>query len=310
MMKYLVILLSDKSLSYCHYNNAYLGNGLIPLDILKNGIIFGMKQNLMIQFVYPDEALPKEYEDVIESIDSVKYKSISVAEREDVGISDNWPDRPCDVQTKNLIVRRSIEELLMDDMSIVESSIRHFSRINIVITDIEAVKGIMEIKYKQWITGLSTALIALYNDGVKCQINVLTDRILLDSAKHCNAGVESITLAPDGKFYICPAFYYSEMENAGTLGKGVVIKNRQLLKLENAPICKICDAYHCKRCVWLNKKLTQEINTPSKQQCVSALIEREGSRLIVESLRTGNMNMNIEIPVLDYEDPFEKLISL
>lgn len=42
---------------------------------------------------------------------------------------------------------------------------------------------------------------------------------------NCNAGWESVTLAPDAKFYVCPAFYLGNDGYAiGDLQKGLDIK--------------------------------------------------------------------------------------
>ena len=38
------------------------------------------------------------------------------------------------------------------------------------------------------------------------QFNLLTDRMMLKEMNNCNAGYESITLAPDGNLYICLSF--------------------------------------------------------------------------------------------------------
>ena len=69
MLQYLVILLDDTSVSFCHYSNPIKERRLMPLDILKKGILWAMKENLMIQFVFPDYTLPNKYLDVIETID-------------------------------------------------------------------------------------------------------------------------------------------------------------------------------------------------------------------------------------------------
>ena len=71
-LQYIVILLDDTSVSFCHANNPIKEKNLIPLETLREAITFSMKQNLMIQFVYPDYDLPKEYCDLIETIDHVK----------------------------------------------------------------------------------------------------------------------------------------------------------------------------------------------------------------------------------------------
>ena len=136
--------------------------------------------------------------------------------------------------------------------------------------------------------------------------NLLTDRMFLDKMNNCNAGDESITLAPDGKFYICPAFYLDGSKAVGDLENGLDIKNRQLYRLDHAPICRKCDAWQCRRCVWLNRKTTLEVNTPSHEQCVVAHIERNASRRLLKEIRTlGEFLPEKEIKEIDYLDPFD-----
>ena len=69
MMKYLVILLSDQSTSFCYYNasNNHNGDKLIPIETLRNAIKYAFMEDLFIQFVMPSFPLPKEYEDIIAS---------------------------------------------------------------------------------------------------------------------------------------------------------------------------------------------------------------------------------------------------
>ena len=149
----------------------------------------------------------------------------------------------------------------------------------------------------------------LYVDGKSPQLNLLTDRMMLSKMNNCGAGDTNITLAPNGKFYICPAFYYeNETDSIGDLEKGLVIKNKQLYKLEYAPICRHCDAYQCKRCIWLNRKMTLEVNTPSHEQCVVAHLERNTSRELLNNIRKHGTFLPEQdgIKEIDYLDPFDK----
>jgi CXXX repeat peptide maturase len=142
------------------------------------------------------------------------------------------------------------------------------------------------------------------------ECNLVTDRLVLGAMNNCDAGVKHITVSPAGRFYICPGFYYwQEAGDVGSLDEGLHIGNAHLLTTEYAPICRACDAYHCRRCVLLNKQLTQEINTPSRQQCVGAHCEREASRRLLDLLgqakRLNEAMPPAAIPPLDYLDPFE-----
>ena len=105
--------------------------------------------------------------------------------------------------------------------------------------------------------------------------------------------------------HLCQA--YEDMgDSVGDVNKGLDIPNQYLYKLENAPICRHCDACQCKRCVWLNRKMTLEVNTPSHEQCVAAHLERNASRQLQKNIRKyGEFLPEIdEIKEIDYLDPF------
>jgi CXXX repeat peptide maturase len=163
-------------------------------------------------------------------------------------------------------------------------------------------------KYKGKLEEISTIVEQEYISGSITQWNILTDRMMLTEMKNCGAGDTSITLASNGKFYICPAFYYDETEDSvGDVHNGLSIPNQHLYKLEYAPICRHCDAYQCKRCIWLNRRMTGEVNTPSQEQCVISHLERNSSRKLLYGIREHGDFMNgTEIKEIDYLDPFEK----
>ncbi|MBR2771892.1 MAG: CXXX repeat peptide maturase [Bacteroidales bacterium] len=325
MLQYLVILLDDTSVAYCHADNPLKKRNLMPLETLKKGILYGMKQNLMIQYVFPDYELPKEYAEVIESIDNVKIypvgcKPITGIEDDnnaDVEVANAIPNK---VETKNLVLRLVFSEMLAkkDEIAKLFAS---GARINLCITDVEKFTEEQIETYKQVLKEWNAVLLNLYKHGQSPQFNLLTDRMMLEKMHNCEAGVSNITLAPNGKFYLCPAFYYDEQtkvdnqlnhhqptsDNAvGDLENGLDIPNQQLLKLDHAPLCRNCDAYQCRRCIWLNRKLTWDLNTPSRQQCVMAHLERNASRDLLNDIRKiGEFMPQIDIKEINYLDPFE-----
>lgn len=187
------------------------------------------------------------------------------------------------------------------------TAITKMSRLNVVITDIDKFSEADFDTYRNILGQLVEQVKEQYVNGKYAQLNILTDRILLEGMNNCNAGWESITLAPDGKFYICPAFYLeTDGYSVGDLQTGLDIKNRQLYRLDHAPICRKCDAYQCRRCVWLNRKMTMEVNTPSHEQCVISHLERNASKQLLGSLRvSGTFSGYPEIPAINYLDPFE-----
>ena len=312
MLRYLIILLDDTSTSYCHYNNSKTEKRLISLDDLQAGILFAMKQNLTIQFVYPSYEIPVEYQKAIETIDHVKIMPSDATQITDADVV------VFDYDGKDALQCVSTEKILVLRMEGKDGACRDAinrvfamdtptpNRLNIIITDIETFTDEDFETYKQWLSELSATVNKIYHNGKTPQINLLTDRILLDKMNNCNAGIENITLAPNGKFYVCPAFYIeNEKDSIGDLKSGLDVKNRQLYKLEYAPLCRICDAYQCKRCVWLNRKTTLEVNTPSHEQCVVAHLERNASENLLKELQSVGYFPDKKISEIDYLDPFE-----
>ena len=187
--------------------------------------------------------------------------------------------------------------------------IEHVARLNVVIKDIETFTDADFAKYKAFLEEVAAKIELMYVKGKAPQFNLLTDRLMLKQMNNCGAGDTTITLAPNGKFYICPAFYYEdENDDVGDLEHGLDIKNKQLYQLGHAPICRHCDAWQCKRCIWLNRKTTLEVNTPSHEQCVVAHLERNASRLLLQNIRKHGSFLaeQEDIPELDYIDPFDK----
>jgi len=310
MLTHMVILLDDTSVSYCYYANNSKKHRLISLEDLKSGIRWAMKENLHIQFVYPDYSLPNDYLEAIETIDHTNIKPESQADGADVIVLTNWKSSAPKVLDGAIYVLRANSCELQNHIDYIRSLMAKASKIAIVLTDTEAFSDKDIPTYQTILEELSKHLCDAYQSGNAVQVNLLTDRIMLNEMNNCDAGINNITLAPNGGFYLCPAFYYDNPEenNIGNLRHGLTIKNRQLLRLNHAPICRNCDAYHCRRCVWLNCKLTLDYNTPSHQQCVIAHIERNVSQQLQKRLQESNIQLspNFEIKEIDYLDPFNK----
>lgn len=310
MIQYLIILLDKTAVSYCHYESSKTEAGLIPLDILREGIRFAMKENLAVQFVYPSFNLPDEYLEVIESIEHINIKScVRADEGVDVIIFDGFNNLfNFNFHMDTVYVLRISKTDLFANYVYLSSLFSKMSRMNIVLTDIDAYTEEDLRNYKIILDTWVEKLESLYNSGVFFQLNLLTDRMWLNKMNNCGAGDCNITLAPDGFFYVCPAFYYmKDGYTIGSLKDGLNIKNQQLYRIDYAPLCRHCDAYQCKRCVWLNQKMTLEVNTPSHEQCVIAHLERNASRDLMYRLKNKHPNFlkDYDIEKIDYLDPFD-----
>lgn len=318
MLKYLILQLDDSSTSFCHYTNDRTRRNLMSMELLNKAILWSMKENLTLQVLYPDYEIPSEYK---EALSKTYHANIvnSLCENEELRNSANvvvfdslssinyFPFK----SDTTYILRTELGNLIEQGM-LVNTILPKVDRLNIVITDPLSLTEDNQESYAQFLDRLSQKVAEEYKKQRNLQVNLLTDRMMLDCMNNCNAGEEVITLCPDGKFYICPAFYADGKDgySVGNVDGGLDIKNPQLYRLDHAPICRKCDAWHCKRCVWLNRKTTLEVNTPSHEQCVMAHIERNASRNLLSCLRTfGNYLPGKHIPELDYIDPFELIIK-
>lgn len=292
MLKYLVVLLGDAAVPYCHYEGRGASERLISPDALRRGLVFAMKENLTVQFVYPPHGVPDEIVDLTGMVDHADIKPVEEAQAGDVGVAADWDALAAPAQCEAVVVRTSLAELMRRKDELV-AAMQRFARVNVVIADIASLTEDDMKLYGEWLDGMARATRALLEAGTAVQLNLLTDRVALGKMNNCNAGHESITLAPDGNFYQCPGFYYDGSEPCGNPVDGYRVSNPELYRLDHAPICRRCDAWHCRRCVWLNRRKTLEVNTPGHIQCVVSHMERNAARMI-----------RPDIPQIDYLDPF------
>lgn len=304
MMKYLIVLLCDTSVSFCYYQNTRTTPRLMHLETLKRAIRYAMCENMLVQFIYPEYQLPPEYDDIIESIDHVKIAP-PAPHGSDIVVLHSLEDHIKAKGGETISIRLSIQEF-PDAVEAISHLINFAGRVNIALTDTPKATDNEITRYSQALDKLSDVILEKYRRGHRIQFNLLTDRLMLLKMNNCNAGHETITIAPDGNFYVCPAFYLNNDSSVGNPDTGIQIPNQQLYRLDRAPICLKCDAWHCRRCVWLNKITTWEVNTPGHGQCVVSHVEREAARKLLGKLREIDESFaNVQIEKLNYTDPFE-----
>lgn len=315
MLKYLIVQLDDSAPSFCHYPDSEKEPKLIPLDTLRKGLLRSMKENLTVQFIYPDYELPDEYAALIDSVyhaDIVSVKSensglLAGAEVIVINSLENLENFKF-AEGRAYVWRTSISDFLKNHGKL-SMILPRIDRLNVVFTDVANFKDSLKVNYAKALDNLAEVIVSEYDRQHPVQLNLLTDRILLDEMNNCNAGDECITLCPDGRYYICPAFYSDSKNAVGDVNDGLNVKNPQLYRINHAPICRTCDAWQCRRCVWMNRNLTLEVNTPGRQQCVMAHLERNASARLLENLRNNKiLGPTKVLHETDCLDPFEKLI--
>ncbi len=314
---YALIALEDGAVPFCHYENPRFGVPSPPRWIepalLKALIDYALENNIAPTFILGERRPPTALRRLLERIPHsliapwalrAEYPGamlvLSAADR--AAFAELTPN-----QGRSLILRAGRRDL-PQLAAMFDSLDGKFGRLSLHLTDIEYFTADDLDIYAEELAAISTALRKLFASGRRVEVNVLTDRIFLTTRRHCDAGERHVTVAPDGSCYICPAFLGEHADPIGIFDpeEGFVVTSPMAVTFERAPLCTRCDAWQCKRCVWLSRKLTGEYNVPSQQQCRLAHIEREASRLLLHDLgRIEPFGRLPRIVELNYADPLE-----
>ena len=316
-MQTLMVIMDSKAASFCYYETSEKPREKMSDELLKKIVYYGLTENLALNLILGDEPLTESQREILKWSDYVIYRSpkaVFAADGKTLDVfvfeTDTWTESY--TPTEHLIVRIRKENIDKLPAWLEEHS-PSVSRISLFIKDMDEMTDAELETYHNVLKRLQSWL-PEREEAKPLELSILTDRLQLEKPNHCDAGVKHVTIAPDGVFYVCPGFYYREnnrdfvISDIDTTLKTheLPIKNKQLYKLDHAPICETCDAYQCKRCVWMNKRSTLEVNTPSRQQCVCAHLERNASRDLIEPLFIQDM---VTIPEIDYLDPFDELMK-
>lgn len=308
MLTHLLLIIDKGAPSFCYYRHGCRGPELMPLATLKRAIAFAGERGLALTCLLGTAPLPPSYAALLAKVEHAEIVPAVLAEAYPEAILVDDGDEVAikrDAARRQLICRIS-RERLAEVAAMVEERVGRCARLNVYLLDLDSYTDADIGEYERQLARVADCLAGHYRRGVFPEVNIISDRLVLNRMNNCDAGVIHLTLAPNGRFYICPAFYYDdEASSVGDLESGPGIVSGQLLTLAKAPVCSGCDAYHCKRCVYLNKKATLEWNTPSRQQCLLAHREREAARRLQGELKElAAFKCQAVIPAIDYDDPF------
>ena len=317
-----LVILENGAVPFCYYENPHFHSFAepqrMPAGLLAGIVRHARKKQISLTFLLGKTRPPAKLERLLNSIDHAKIVPPSLEKSYPDGVvvldadeSFLFPELSNSLE-RNIILRVGKQGLNKCN-ALFESLAGKFKRLGIHLVGVDYFTPDDFAVYEKELCKIRTALGQLYRDGQAIEVNVLTDRIMLTSMRNCDAGVKHITVAPNGKCYICPAFYYdNENSFVGEFDdkNGFPLMRVTGVDLPSAPLCARCDAYHCKRCVFLNKKTTLELNVPSEQQCTVAHIEREASRqLSIDLASVEPFRRMPRIAELNYRDPLELIDS-
>lgn len=264
--KYLYIILQDNMLPHCQYKTRSDSDVKMSTDLINMAFEFARK-NYMVPVILGDEmaSLTAHQKNTFHlsmpssNIDEAILGASEVTEVLPIINSDTYEELTRTVDSCIL----SIDAQSVDNLQTMVSHLAQYAhRINIIPCDI-----------MDW----DDYDIARYNDQLVIIKNMIDEKDLgeisinlFDHDNHvanCHSGTKNVTLAPDGNFYLCPAFYFGNHKPIGNVNTGYDIPDVDLLGKQKAPYCRSCNNYSCLSCYYINYEKTGMINIPPKKKC-------------------------------------------
>jgi len=313
------ILLSDDYISYCDYNNKsmeivkqmnteellnslrYCRDNFFNPIIVHSANKFNFQNDSRYTAYKIRHVLPARF---IKEAINIELKNIVPVYSLETLNSDNN-------DINNIIF--NIESKNIDKLS--QSIIVLFERVDRIDLNIHNVdKNFNEELYKHELEKISNYIESIYKeDKTVKELSLLTDLLFIEKHDNCMAGEKTFIISPEEKIYSCCAVYSNEKESSiGNIVNGITAKyDKRLYEIENSNLCRKCDSYQCKNCVYTNKKHTREVNVAPSFICRKSHIEKSVSKGLYNKFY--QINKDILVNYIDESkglDPIEKFISL
>ncbi len=309
----LIVLLDFRAPSFCYYEFGTLP-GCMSLDLFRRAVTLAQENDLALQLVCGSDGLPSAFRDVLGDIVAAAYIPAAAAHSAALGdvvfLEANDVTSTVDLGESQLAIVHITPQyfpILSDRLS---HLIDRIPRVNVMIREIAGVRDENIDVYFRELLNVGAHVKQLSGKGQNKEVSSLTDRILMSNPTECGAGSDHVTLSPNGKLYLCPGFAVRDEQSLGGLDEFARLSVPDVVRRDKAPVCLGCDAYQCKRCIYINQLMTKELNTPPWQKCVISYTEREASRRLLQELQ--GMGLLTDLPpihALSYEDPITRFIE-
>jgi radical SAM peptide maturase (CXXX-repeat target family)/CXXX repeat peptide maturase len=301
--KHLFIIMSDDAVEHCHYNSKKECINKISDEIFKKAIRFAELNFFRLIILKSKSGYGDDFLEVLNSYSRL-YIDIPKEKKDIKYTIDVYYNTVDKVFPANNSIFKVDKEYIFNIAKSVKKLLSRVKRVNLILPDPKALTEDDIKVYETQLAELTDFLVEQVRSNNEVEINVLSDRLILKEMANCNAGFTSFAIGPNGKLYICPAYYFEDPDSwIGDLDSGIHLKNQHLYTLKYAPICQKCDCYHCRRCIYLNQKYTLEVNTPTHLQCKISHLERKYSQILNERLKELGIQIVSDFKALDYDDP-------
>lgn len=309
-LKYIYFITSDDAPVFCNYEKKYLGTDKMTHELYTKGLDFCMENEVLPIFLgeYSIELDPKK-----KIFFEIKEKGEFLNPARGITVTKEPMQEVSTPVVNYIICKKDILNLTENMRKFYLASVK---RVNIFLADIESWEEEDFTQYKRSLDDLVEFYFELIRTGkLSFQINVLNDRLMLldRETRDCAAGINSVSLAPNGKFYVCPGFYFTNPDwSIGTIETGIDEAEKERYYRERSPMCNCCKADACHRCLLNAKIATGEINVPSSNQCRIGYIQANAQKKLYDRLieEDGDKYMfsAYDLPKLDYVDYVANMI--
>lgn len=299
--KYMYILLDNKSNAICQCQHPVTETvEVMSEDLVIEAINYCFNNHIVPVFIGDEAGRYAELGLVItKSKERFNHKARILCEQ-DTSSNDEIND-----ESVILVLNKHRIIHLSDILHSLFERVPQGSNISVFFEDVSSFTQDDVLAYQKQLSQVSDILFGYWSHGNFLNLNLLTHIFYEYVTGHCKAGIDRITLAPDGYFYFCPAFYYDNKmrieHRIGQIDKGLYSPELRFCDTSKNTGCRTCSSTHCLSCLYLNKTKTGEFCVPPEIQCLKSNIERiESSKLYEKIKKVVSLDQRFKIRVDDW----------
>lgn len=311
--KFMYIILNNHVATFCNYENKRRNDSLEVMDedTLKDILTFCDDNNFSPIFIgeAPDQYKKLGYTITDNCSDNCKsFSTGSVVSNDTIKSVGN-------ILSGNIIlsINKSTLPYLYDDFSYIVKHSKRVTNISVAVSDLMDWNKIQLQTYREQLELISKIVMHEWLSGNRLETNIITHIFHHSQHKVCSSGTYTLTVAPNKKLYLCPAFYFekcSEIYDIGSIDTALNNKYFEYCKIEKSKLCAYCDANHCTKCIFVSKAKTNEFCVPPEILCLKSNIEREVSKAFLDAIAESGNTFRISNHLTKHVtmlDPLERI---
>ena len=286
--KYLIIYTNSKSTPHCGYSVNNANEVQMPDDIITKSLNFAFTNNMTPIFI---GEVDKKYQKYLKMIDVNKMSGDDNV----IAIFDNNCNSDKKVKICNLLISlENLPNMYHMVKRIFEENNAY--RINVILQDVWNFKESDVLEYTNQLKNVADFI---FKSDRHLIVNLLNGFRKFESKPlGCECGINTFSVAPNGKLYTCPAFYFED-ENRYCIGDVIngfstFDKNKEI-QIDNFIECNQCKNLGCNRCIYINKKMTNEYKISPDIQCRLSTINHQLGEELIKKLNEKTQLLEKEI---------------